>query len=237
MRRFPVLFYFLPLNLIQVQRFSPTAAGAALLPVILIVFILSRWAGGLVARYGSRVPLVAGPMIVAAGFVLFLRPDASANYWTMFFPAIVVLGVGMAISVAPLTTTVMNAVDARWAGIASGVNNAVSRTGGLLSVAVFGIVMLQIFAHRFAESIQKIPLPTTASDSLYAQRFDLAGVNIPAGLDPALREAVRQAIDTSFVSGFRELMMFSAGLAILSAFAAGLMIHGARTSSTPSKSN
>ena len=167
-------------------------------------------------------------MIAAAGFALFVRPERDANYWTTFFPAIVVLGVGMAISVAPLTTTVMNAVDERWAGIASGVNNAVSRAAGLLSVAVFGIVMLQIFAHRFAESIQKIPLPTTASDSLYAQRFDLAGVNIPAGLDPALREAVRQAIDTSFVSGFRELMMFSAGLAILSAFAAGLMIHGAR---------
>ena len=192
------LFYFLPLDLIQVQGFSATAAGAALLPFILLVFILSRWSGGLVARYGGRVPLIIGPMIAACGFALFVRAGAHSNYWTTFFPAIVVLGVGMAISIAPLTTTVMNAVDERWAGIASGVNNAVSRTAGLLSIAVFGIVMLQMFAQRFAEALRKIPLPASASNALNAQRFDLAGVNIPADLDPTLHESVRHAIDTSF---------------------------------------
>jgi EmrB/QacA subfamily drug resistance transporter len=224
------MLYFLPQNLIQVQRYSATAAGAALLPLILIMFVMSRWAGGLVARYGGRLPLVIGPMIAAVGFALFIRPGVNANYWTMFFPAIVVLGFGMAICVAPLTTTVMNAVDERWAGIASGVNNAVSRTAGLFAVAVFGIVMLQIFAHRFEDSLRKIPLPPGTSSSLNAQRFDLGGVTIPADLDPALRAAVRQAIDTSFVSGFRELMILSAGLAILSAIAAAFMIRGASPS-------
>jgi EmrB/QacA subfamily drug resistance transporter len=222
------MFYFLPLNLIQVQHYSATAAGAALLPFILSVFILSRWAGGLVARYGGRLPLIVGPLIAAAGFALFVRPGAHANYWTMFFPAIVVLGLGMAVSIAPLTTTVMNAVDERWAGIASGINNAVSRTAGLLSVAVFGIVMLQMFARRFEQALHKIQLPAAAGNSLNAQRFNLAGVNIPADLDPSLREAVRQAIDTSFVSGFREVMLISAVLAILSAVAAAFMIRGAR---------
>jgi EmrB/QacA subfamily drug resistance transporter len=229
------LFYFLPLDLIQVQGFSPTAAGAALLPFILLIFILSRWSGGLVARYGGRVPLIIGPMIAACGFALFVRAGAHSNYWTTFFPAIVVLGVGMAISIAPLTTTVMNAVDERWAGIASGVNNAVSRTAGLLSVAVFGIVMLQIFAQRFAQALHKIPLAAAASSALAAQRFNLAGVTIPADLNPGLHEAVRGAIDASFVSGFREVMIISAGLAILSAVAAGLMIRGVRPSSNPSK--
>jgi EmrB/QacA subfamily drug resistance transporter len=224
------MFYFLPLDLIQVQRYSPTAAGAALLPFILLMFVLSRWAGGLVARYGSRAPLIAGPMVAGLGFALFLRPGAHSSYWTTFFPAIVVLGLGMAISVAPLTTTVMNAVDEELAGTASGVNNAVSRTAGLLSIAVFGIVMLEVFARGFEQALHKISLPAAASDFFIAQRFNLAGVRIPSDLDPPLREAVRQAIDTSFVSGFRELMLISAALAVLSAIAAALMIRDARSS-------
>ena len=220
------MFYFLPLDLIQVQRYSATAAGAALLPFILLMFVLSRWAGGLVARYGSRGPLIVGPMVAAVGFALFITPGTHSSYWTTFFPAIVVLGVGMAISVAPLTTTVMNAVDEQLAGTASGVNNAVSRTAGLLSIAIFGIVMLQTFAHPFEEALRKIALPAATSNALNAQRFNLAGVSIPADLDPVLREAVRRAIDTSFVSGFRELMLISAALAVLSAIAAAFMISG-----------
>jgi MFS family permease len=222
------MFYFLPLNLIQVQRYSATAAGAALIPFTLIMFLLSRWSGGLVARYGGRLPLIIGPTIAAAAFLLFLTPGTHANYWTMFLPAIVVLGFGMAISVAPLTTVVMNSVDERWAGIASGVNNAVSRTAGLLSIAVFGIVMLQTFARQFEQSLQKIPLPSGATRSLVAQRFNLGGVTIPRDLEPPVLDSVRQAVDASFVSGFRELMLISAALAVLSAIAAALMIHGGR---------
>jgi EmrB/QacA subfamily drug resistance transporter len=219
------MLYFLPQNLIQVQGYSATAAGAALLPALLILFFLSRWAGGLVARYGARLPLIVGPLIAAAGFALFARPGAHANYWTTFFPAAILFGFGFAISVAPLTTTVMNAVDEHWAGIASGVNNAVSRTAGLISIAVFGIVMLQTFASRFEQALRNIPLPPAASSALAAQRYNLAGVTIPADLDPTLRAAVRQAIDASFISGFRELMLLSAVFAVLSALAAATMIR------------
>src|SRR4029077_10325921 len=139
--------FFLPLNLIQVQHYSATAAGATLLPFILVISFLSRWSGGLVGSYGPKLPLVAGPLIAALGYVLFMLPGTSGGYWTNFFPPIVVLGLGMAISVPPLTTTVMDSVGQNHAGIAAGVNNAVARTGGLIAVAVLGIVMLNVFNH------------------------------------------------------------------------------------------
>jgi EmrB/QacA subfamily drug resistance transporter len=137
--------YFLPLNLIQVQGYSATVAGAALLPFIFTMFTLSGWAGQLVDRFGPRVPLVVGPSIAAVGFALFALPGVGASYWSGFFPAVVVLGFGMTVTVAPLTTTVMNAVGPELAGVASGVNNAVSRAAAVLAIAVFGAVMAWAF--------------------------------------------------------------------------------------------
>jgi EmrB/QacA subfamily drug resistance transporter len=217
--------FFLPLNLIQVQQYPATAAGAALLPFILIMSLLSRWSGGLIVTYGAKLPLIVGPVIAACGFALFILPDVGGSYWTTFFPAIVVLGLGMAISVAPLTTAVMNSVSQNRAGVASGVNNAVARTAGLLAIAVLGIVMLHVFNDRLDRRLAESKLPPSVSQSLEAQRTKLAAIAIPEDLNPATREMIHRAIDESFVSGFRTIMATGAILAVASAIAALTLIE------------
>ena len=218
--------FFLPLNLIQVQRYSATAAGASLLPFVLIMFFLSRWSGGLVQRYGAKLPLVVGPIIAATGFALFIVPGVGADYWTKIFPAIAVLGIGMAVSVAPLTTTVMNAVPRNRVGVASGINNAVSRAAALLAIAVLGIVMLNAFNRSFDQHLSKVQMPATTQHSLDDQRINLAAATLPEEIAPSMREMLRNAIDESFVHGFRTIMSLGAGLALASAIASLLFISG-----------
>ena len=209
--------FFLPLNLIQVQHYSTTAAGAVFLPFVLIIFLLSRWAGGLVESYGPKIPLVVGPLIAALGFALFMLPGANAGYWQNFFPAVVVLGTGMAVSVAPLTTTVMNSITENRVGIASGVNNAVSRAAGLLAIAVLGIVMLHVFSRALDRRLADGKLPASMLQSLQAQRTKLAAIALPEDADSATRTLMRHAIDESFVSGFRVVMVVGTALALASA--------------------
>lgn len=131
------LFFFTPLDLIQIQHYSATEAGAALVPFVVSMFVFSRWAGALVGRYGARLPLTVGPLITSVGFALFALAPQSGHYWTSFLPAVLVLSLGMTITVAPLTTTLMNAVPTSEAGVASGINNAVSRLASLIAVAAF----------------------------------------------------------------------------------------------------
>jgi EmrB/QacA subfamily drug resistance transporter len=216
--------FFLPLNLIQVQHYSATAAGAAFLPFILIIFLLSRWAGGLVERYGSKVPLVIGPLIAALGFGLFMLAGVNASYWQTFFPAVVVLGIGMATSVAPLTTTVMNSVKSNRVGIASGVNNAVARGAGLLAIAVLGIVMLHFFNHAMDRQLANLNVTPAASQSMQAQRTKLAAASLSEELDQTTKQLIVHAIAESFVHAFRLIMAIGATLAAMSAIVAWLLI-------------
>jgi EmrB/QacA subfamily drug resistance transporter len=218
--------FFLPLNLIQVQHYSPTAAGAVLLPFILIMSLLSRWSGGLVARYGPKPMLVVGPIIAAFGYLLLLRPEIGGSYWTNFFPPVVVLGLGMAITVAPLTTTVMSSLAQDRAGIASGVNNAVARTASLVAIAVFGVVMLDVFKTKLDRRLKDSNLPVSVSQSLQSQSIKLAAINVPENLDAETQQWIRRAIDESFVSGFRWVTAFGAVLAAGGAVTALFWIGG-----------
>jgi EmrB/QacA subfamily drug resistance transporter len=217
-------FFLFPLNLIQVQHYSATAAGAAALPMILLLFFLSRWSGGLVARFGARLPLVAGPLLVAVGFALFTIPFIGATYWRSFFVPFVVLGFGMAVSIAPLTTVVMSALPPDRAGVASGVNNAVARVAGLLAVAVLGIVALHAFRTGLLHQPILHEVSPEARQELLANSIDLGATKIPESTDPRQVSQLHDAVSASFISAFRLLMWICAALSVLSALVAARWI-------------
>jgi Na+/melibiose symporter-like transporter len=133
--------FLLILELQLALGYSPLAAGATLLPVTLITLALSSRMGALAQRIGPRGPMTIGPLIVALGMLLFARVHPGSTYWTTIFPGMVLFGLGLAITVAPLTATVMGSVDADELGVASGVNNAVARLAGLLAVAILPAVI------------------------------------------------------------------------------------------------
>jgi EmrB/QacA subfamily drug resistance transporter len=224
-----IFFFLFPLNLIQVQGYSATGAGAAALPFILLMFVLSRWSGGLVSHYGPRLPLIIGPLIAAAGFALVALPSLGGSYWRTFFPAICVLGLGMAVTVAPLTTVVMNSVGQDRVGVASGINNAVARVAGVLAIAVLGVVMVNAFSSHLNRQIEKSSLPNNALEEIHANEIKLAGMPIPAGVDRATSASIKTALSQAFVYGFRVIMFACAGLSIASAAMAWLMIGDNRS--------
>jgi len=220
--------FFLPFNLIGVQGWSATAAGAAFLPFVVLMTLLSRWSGGLVDRYGARLPLVVGPLVAAVGFALLARPGVGAGFWTGFFPSILFQGLGMSIAVAPLTTAVMGAVDARHAGVASGVNNAVSRAAGLLAIAGMGIVAQASFGPALHRRLSDAGVPAGVRAAVDGERGRLAAAEAPRDASPAVRRAVDRAVDEAFVEAFRRVAWIAAALAVLSAACAWLLIEPPR---------
>jgi EmrB/QacA subfamily drug resistance transporter len=217
--------FFLPLNLIQVQGYSATAAGAALLPFILLFSLLSRWAGGLVDRWGPKKPLVVGPLVVGLAFVLLALPGQGGNYWTTFFPGIVLLGLGMAMSAAPLTTVVMTSVGADRTGVASGVNNAVARVAALLAIAIFGMAMLHAFNSELDQRLDSLELSSESRRQLDNERAKLAAIEPPPPLDLETVVSLRRAIADSFIGGFRWTLTLAAALSVLGALNAWLVIE------------
>lgn len=219
-----IFFFLFPLDLIQIQHYSATATGAASIPLVVLMFSLSRWSGGLVARFGPRNPLIVGAVIATAGFLMFARPSIGGNYWLTFFPAFVVLGFGMTITVAPLTTVVMSSVEQNYTGIASGINNAVSRVAGVLAIAILGIVMVRAFGYELNRSLASLALSPEIAREIQANVIQLGGMQVPSALDAKTATSVRASIMNSFVYGFRSIMMFCAALALASAVIAFRMI-------------
>jgi EmrB/QacA subfamily drug resistance transporter len=218
--------FFLPFNLIWVQGYSATAAGAAIVPAILLMAFFSRYTGGLTDRYGARLPLVVGPAVAAVGFALFAIPGIGGSYWRTFFPAAVVLGIGLCILVPAVTTVALNSVDARHEGLASAINNTFSQTAGLLAVAVLGVLMFVSFGSSLDSRLATLNLPPEARQQLQEEKVKLGAAEAPENLNPTLSTTVERAIDEAFVSGYRVVMLVATGMALTSAISAALLIKG-----------
>lgn len=216
--------FFVPFNLIRIQGYSAMAAGASFLPFTLIMGLLSRWSGGLIERYGPRRLLIVGPAVVAVGFALIAVPGIGGSYWTTFFPPMVVLGFGMAVSVAPLTTTVMRGAEDRYAGVASGINNATARVAGLLAVALLGSIAVGVFRSALDERLDRLHAAPEVRSALQAEVPKLAEASVPKGIARSEHQALERALHESFVRSFRVVSLVAAILAALSAVIAWLTI-------------
>ena len=213
-----VILFLLPLNLIQVQHYTATQAGAALVPFAIIMFVLSRWAGGLINRVGARLPLTIGPTLAAIGLALFARAGIGDSYWSTIFPAMCLLGLGMTITVAPLTTAVMGAIESAHSGVASGINNTVSRVAGLLAIAVFGVFLARSFNASVQPRLDRLSLAPDVRTQIEQQLPKMAGADLKSvPLGSGQRVVVQRSIDEAFVSGFQVVVIGSAFLALAAA--------------------
>lgn len=219
------VFFLLPFNLIQVQGYSATAAGAAFIPFPLLVGGLSRWAGGMIVRFGARPLLVSGPIITAAGFFLLGAYGTGTSYWACYFPGISLMGLGVAVSFAPMNTTVMSSVDKEDAGSASGVNKAVARLSGMLSVALLGALAISLFGHELLDAMQQSEIPRSIQQQMLEEKTNLAKAGIPEQLSPEVRSVLEANIKESFLNSFQFVMFTSAGLVLLGALSAALLVN------------
>lgn len=225
------VLYLVPFDLIQIQHYTPTAAGLSIAPFVVLMVPLSRWTGGMISRYGPKTFLVIGPAIAACGFALYAVPGVGGSYWTTFFPAIAVIGLGMGLTVVPLTTAVLESVPTQHVGIASAINNAVSRSASLFAVAAISVVMLGVFSAQLERSIASMaapPVPTHVAGELLAQSDKLADAQVPRDAPPPVRNELHSAVVSSYVVAFRVAMLVGSLLAFASVVITAIMLPAGR---------
>lgn len=209
--------FLLPFEWIQLRHYTPGQAGAAFLPVVATMSLLSPWSGGLADRIGARSLLIIGPIVTGAGFVLLMLRENGTSYWSAYAPGLFVLGFGMGITVAPLTTTVMTSIDdERHAGAASGVNNAVARVAGLFAIALFGAVAVHVFSGELDRQLAARGGSPQVRQAMAAETLRLLNAAAPRGADPRTRAIVEASVRSAFQKAFAVDMLGAAALAILS---------------------
>ncbi|MEB3220268.1 MAG: hypothetical protein VKN72_29095 [Nostocales cyanobacterium 94392] len=188
---------------------------------------MPQWSDNLVNYYGVKLPLTIGPLIAAVGFIPLAIPGINACYWIAFFPAIVVLAFGIKISVAPLTKILFGTVRQSQTSVACGINNAISRTAGLIAIAIFNIFVFNGFNYSLDQRLAKLNLSDQILSILEKQRINLAAAKIPdyITISEQLKNGLEQAIALSYVDSFRLIMFIGAVLALLSAIVGFLTIN------------
>ncbi len=219
----------LSLTLVQAQDYTQVAAGLAFLPFALFMILLSRWAGSLADRIGTRLLLIIGPTVTAVGFILLAMIGATAgmdDYWHTFLPGLMVFGLGMALTVVPLTTAVMTSVDTARAGLASGVNNAVSRTAGVLAIAIVGALALHNFTTALESRLTALPLDEAEHQAVLATSGHLGNAAVPDAVREHMRPQAQEALRLAFIDSYQIVMLICAALSLLSAAIAFFLIEG-----------
>ncbi len=212
--------FFVPFRLMQVQGFKPTEAGVALLPLIVTASILSRFFGRLTDRIAPRILLVTGALLTGAGFFLLTVPDATTPYAVGFLPALLLIGLGMGVCQVPVTVVALNAAGPANVGTSSAINNMVARAGGLIAIAVFGLILAHGYNAALMPALQDAGIPDAAQQAIALQRAKLAATTVPADLSAGQYDLAAAIIRHAFVTGYRWAMAAAGIMAIASALMA-----------------
>lgn len=220
--------FFLTLFLQETAGYTAIAAGVALLPLTFMMFFLSSRFGALADRLGPRFFMGVGPIIGGSGLLLLMAVDRNADYLTQILPALLLFGLGLAMTVAPLTATVLGDADQNHAGIASGVNNAVARVAGLLAVAALGAVVASQFVSSLDTRVSGERLSPAARRALDDARKRPFAVDVPASVRGAERRKLENALEDSSVSAFRVGIGIAGGIVILGGLVSAAGIRNPR---------
>jgi EmrB/QacA subfamily drug resistance transporter len=242
---------FLSLNLVQVQGYSQLESGLTFLPFTLLMISLSRYAGGLSDRRGARPLLITGPAVAGLGLLLLSfvgQTHGRSDYWMTFFPGILVLGLGMTFTVAPLTAAVMGSVGQRFSGVASGVNNAMTRIASVFANAVFGALAVLFFSGALEQRMNQgvdatagkdstaattattamVAMPAMEKRAVMAQAVNLGNAKVPATVDEKYKPAAAGAYRYAFINAYAKILRISAALAWCGALMAVVFVKKVR---------
>jgi len=217
---------FLSLNLVQAQGYSQLQSGLTFLPFTLLMIAIARPAGILADKWGPRLFLIFGPGLTGCGMLLLSfvgLTKGPASYWTSFLPGVLVLGLGMSFTVAPLTTTVMNAVSDQYSGVASGINNALTRVANVFANAILGALAVFLFTQALHERLDALPMQAETRQQAMAQAGDLGNAHVPARSEDSA--SIAAAYRTGFIKVYQQIMRLSACLAFVGAIMGLLFVR------------